>query len=453
MSSEPKRIVILGGGFAGMTLARRLERRVRPDEALVTLVSRDNYLLFTPMLPEVSSGGLEARHVVTPLRTELRRTRFVLAEATRIDFERRAVEVRYELSAAPERLPYDHLVLALGSVTSTFAIPGVAEHSFAFKRLEDAELLRNHVIATLELASAEANPSVRKRLLTYAVIGGGYTGVEVAGELVDFFRSACRFYPNVAAREIAIVLIEGGKRLLPDLNERMGAYVAAFLESRGVRVSLGDLVTRVEATGVDLRSGARIEAATIVWSAGVRPSPLVAGLPLPHARNGAILARADMSIDGFPGVWALGDCAWIPDAKGGFYPATAQHAIREGPALADNLVAALRGQPAKPFVWEALGTMASLGGRRGVVGFPNGFVLAGFPAWVLWRTYYLWRIPGAYRKARVAFDWFIGLLFPRDVAELRVETEPAQRSALADAGLMHHPVAPAEPVTEPSPRP
>ena len=427
-------VAIVGGGFAGLAVAEGLERRLRAGEADVTLVSRDNYVLFTPMLPEVSGGDLEPRHVVSPLRGLLRRTKLVLGEVTAIDFEARAIDVQLLLSEGTQRLGYDQLVLATGSVTATFGIPGVAEHSFPFKRLEDAEALRNHVVETLEAADAEGDPARRKALLTYAVVGGGYTGVEVAGELVDFFRSICRFYRTIRPHEIAIFLVEGGPKLLPDLFPRMGDYSGAFLQRRGVTVRLGAPVARIDARGLELHDGERIETATIVWSAGVRPPPFVAALPLPHARNGGILVGADMAVAERPGVWALGDCAWIPAPGGGFYPTTAQHAIREGPLLADNIVRALRGQVTRPFRWKALGTMASLGGQRGVVGFPNGFVLTGFPAWWLWRTYYLLRIPGLYRKVRVALDWALALIFPRDIAQLRVDTERARRDALRDAG-------------------
>ncbi len=427
-------IVIVGGGFAGLAVAEGLERRLRPGEADVTLVSRDNYVLFTPMLPEVSGGDLEPRHVVSPLRGLLSRTKLVLAEVTAIDFEARALDVQLLLSEGTQRIAYDQLVLAAGSVSATFGIPGVAEHSFPFKRLEDAEALRNHVVETLESADVETDAARRKALLTYAVVGGGYTGIEVAGELVDFFRSICRFYRTIRPHEITIFLIEGGPKLLPDLLPRMGEYSGAFLQRRGVTVRLGAPVSHIDGRGLELRDGERIETATVVWSAGVRPPPFIAELPLPHARNGGILVGADMAVTGRPGVWALGDCAWIPAPEGGFYPTTAQHAIREGPVLAANIVRVLRGQVTQPFRWKALGTMASLGGQRGVVGFPNGFVLTGFPAWWLWRTYYLLRIPGLYRKIRVALDWALALIFPRDIAQLRVDTERARRDALRDAG-------------------
>jgi NADH dehydrogenase len=431
-----RRIVILGGGFAGLAVAQRLERLLRPREAEVTIVSRDNYALFTPMLPEVTGGDLEARHIVSPLRGLLEKTKLLLGEVTAVDFEARTVDVQLLLLEGRQRIPYDHLILATGSVTATFGIGGVAEHSFPFKRLEDAEALRNHIIETLELADTESDSARRKSLLTYVIVGGGYTGVEVAGELVDFLGSIIRFYRGIALRETTILLIEGGPKLLPDLLPRMGEYSAAFLARRGVKVQVDALVSQVDSRGIKLRDGRRVDAATIVWSAGVRPSPFIASLPLPHARNGGIVVKGDMSVEGRDGVWALGDCAWIPKPGGGFYPATAQHAIREGPVLAENVVAVMRGGVTRPFTWKSLGTMASLGGRRGVVGFPNGFVLTGFPAWWLWRTYYLARIPGWYRKARVAFDWLLALIFPRDIAQLRVDSEVARRDALHDAGLL-----------------
>lgn len=427
-------IVILGGGFAGLAVAQRLERLLREGEANVVVVSRDNYALFTPMLPEVSGGDLEPRHIVSPLRGLLRRATLVLGEIEAIDLDGRSVDVQLLLNDERQRLAYDHLIVATGSVTATFGIPGVAEHSFPFKRLEDAEHVRNHVVETLELADIESDAGERRRLLTYAIVGGGYTGVEVAGELVDFFGSILRFYRNVKREDVSIALLEGGSRLLPDLLPRMGEYCTSFLRGRGVSVRTGTLVAQVDARGVELRDGSRLESATVIWTAGVRPSPLIASLPLKHARNGGILVNADMSVEGRDGVWALGDCAWIPDAHGGYYPATAQHAIREGPLLAGNVVARMRDEQTRPFVWRALGTMASLGGRRGVVGFPNGFVLTGFAAWWLWRTYYLARIPGLYRKIRVAFDWLLALIFPRDIAQLRVDTDLARRDALRDAG-------------------
>lgn len=438
-----KQILVLGGGFAGVAVAHRLERRLRPDEAEIALVSRDNFTLFTPMLPEVSSGGLELRHIVTPVRAQLHRTRFVLGEIARIDLDACEVDALHPITGDMTALTYDQLVLALGSVTSTFGIPGVAEHTLPLKTLEDAEALRNRVIAAMEQAVVTSPGPERQRLLTFAVVGGGYTGCECAGELVDFFRSIIRFYPPLRVTDVRMILIEAGRALLPDLPEAMGRYTTQNLARRRVELIIGDGVTRIDEGGITLQSGTYIPTTTVIWSAGVRPSPVLKDLPgVVHARNGGIMVNRDMSVIGRPGVWALGDCAWIPSKdnaeqsdRSAWYPATAQHAIREGPALADNIVAVLRGEPTKPFTFNALGTMASLGARRGVAALPGGIVLTGFFAWILWRAYYLARLPGLDRRVRVAVDWTLGLIFPRDIAEIRLYSERGHRSAAADAGM------------------
>jgi NADH dehydrogenase len=437
------KIVVLGGGFAGVAVARRLEKKLRRDEAEIALVSRDNFTLFTPMLPEVSSGGLEPRHVATPVRAQLRRTTFVLGEIARIDLGAKLVEARHPLTMDITQLSYDQLVLALGSVTSTFNIPGVAEHTLPLKTLEDAETLRNRIIAALEQAVVTPAGPDRDRLLTFAVVGGGYTGCECAGELVDFFHSIVKFYRPLQLSDVRMILIEGGQALLPDLPQAMGRYTTRNLARRKVELMIGDGVTRVDGHGIDLQSGTHVPCATVVWSAGVRPSPVLRDLPCEHARNGGLLVNQDMSVIGSPGVWAIGDCAWIPakpnaeqSDRNAWYPATAQHAIREGPTLADNIIATLRGAPTKPFFYRSLGTMASLGARRGVAQLPGGLVLTGFIAWFLWRTYYLARLPGLDRRFRVTLDWTLGLLFPRDIAELRLYTERGQAQAQRDAGFV-----------------
>ncbi|MBV8750717.1 MAG: NAD(P)/FAD-dependent oxidoreductase, partial [Candidatus Eremiobacteraeota bacterium] len=339
-------------------------------------------------------------------------------------------------------------VLALGSVTSTFNIPGVAEHTLPLKTLEDAETLRNRIIAALEQAVVTPPGPDRDRLLTFVVVGGGYTGCECAGELVDFFRSIIRYYAGLKLADVRMILIESGKALLKDLPAAMGRYTTRNLARRKVELMLGDGVAHIDEAGITLQSGTRIATANVVWSAGVRPSPVLKDLPgVEHARNGGLVVNRDMSVIGREGVWALGDCAWIPAKENAeqsdvtaWYPATAQHAIREGPSLADNIVAALRGEPTKPFRYTSLGTMASLGARRGVAALPGGFVLTGFLAWFLWRTYYLARLPGLDRRLRVTLDWTLGLIFPRDIAELRLYTERGQLQSVRDAGL--HPPTP-----------
>jgi NADH:ubiquinone reductase (H+-translocating) len=437
-ASRPARVVILGGGFGGIAVAQRLERRLRPGEGEITLISRENFSLFTPMLPEVSSGALDVRHVVTPIRSQLRHAHFVLADVRALDVEAREVQITHTLTGRDERIGYDQLVIALGSSTSTFGLPGVAERVFALKTLEDAGILRNRLVWLLELADSTSDLALRRRYLTVVVVGGGFTGVEATGEFVELFHSVLRFYPSIDRAMVRIVLVEGGPVLLPGLPPRMGSYSAANLRKRGVEIITGDGVARADDDGIVLQSGARIETATIVWSAGIAPSPTIGGSPLPRTKRGAIIVGRDFRVEGFRDIWALGDCAAVPDGAGGFYPLTAQHAIREGPVLADNIIATLRGQPTKLFSFNALGMMASLGARRAVAQLPGNHVLTGFLAWFLWRSYYLLRLPGLDRKLRVAFDWTLEMIFPRDIAELRVYSREAQSSAAADAGLPSH---------------
>jgi NADH dehydrogenase len=429
------RIVILGGGFGGLTTARNLERHLRPEEATITLVSRENFSLFTPMLPEVGSGNLETRHVVTPVRAQLHRTAFVLADVRHIDLVAKTVDVEHTICADTTTLPFDQLIFALGAVTSTFGLPGIAERSFPYKTLEDADRLRNHIIAMLEHAEVTTDPLERRRLLSFVFVGGGFTGVEAAGEMADFFRSTARFYRSIGPDEIEITLVEGGKKLLPDLQAGMGEYSAKALSRRGVRVMLEAMVAGADERGLQLKNGETLETRTIVWSAGVKPSPVVAELPIGTGRGGSITTNADMSVPGYPGLWAIGDCASIPTPRGGTFAATAQHAIREGPVLAANVVASLRGLPTKTFDYQSVGMMASLGARRGVAGLFGKYLITGFLAWLIWRTYYLVRLPGLDRQLRVAFDWALGLVFPRDIAELRVYSSAAEERARRDAGL------------------
>ena len=295
------------------------------------------------------------------------------------------------------------------------------------------------MIATLETAAVTADPVERKRLLTFVFVGGGFTGVEAAGEMADFFRSTLRYYRSIDPKEIDVVLVEGGKKLLPELQAGMGEYSAKALARRGIDVRLESMVAGADERGLQLKSGATIETKTIVWSAGVRPSPVVAATTIATGRSGSIAVSADLSVPGHPGLWALGDCASIPMPDGTTAPATAQHAIREGPVLAANIAATLRGRPTVPFRYRAIGMMASLGARRGVAGLFGKYLITGFPAWLIWRTYYLLRLPGFDRQLRVAIDWTLGLVFPRDIAELRVYSRAAEAHALREAGMLCSP--------------
>ena len=300
MERTPSRILILGAGFAGIATARGLERGLRPDEAQITVVGRDNFSLFTPMLPEVSAGGLETRHIVTPVRAQLKRSQFILGDVTAIDLDAKAIDVSQTLTGRTQTLPYDQLVFALGSVTSTFGIPGIGDHALPLKSLEDAERLRNRVIASLEQADVTTDPAARARLLTFVIVGGGYTGVEGAGELVDLFKSITPYYETIKAGDVRIVLIEAGKTLLAGLPAGMGVYTTKNLMSRGIEISLGDGVTKLDDRAIHLASGKTIETATVLWSAGVRPTSVLKDLPVQHARNGGIVVGRDMAVPDRP---------------------------------------------------------------------------------------------------------------------------------------------------------
>lgn len=419
--TTPTRIVIVGGGFAGLSTALELEHAFAHDDRVeITLVNRDNFLLFTPMLAEVLSGSIEAHHIVSPLRAFLRKVRFRDSEVAAIDHERKAVTASHCPRCMPYELTYDHLVLAPGSRTHFFGLPGVAEHAFSMKTLADALALRNHVIDILEHADIEQNPEVRRPLCTIVVAGGGFAGVETLAELHDFARRAGRFYPHICPEELQMVLVHPGARLMPEIREGLAAYAHQQLTRRGVEVRLKTEIVRASAEQVELSDGTVIRSNTLVWTAGTAVNPLVVALPCRKDERGRILVNEFLEIPDFPGVWAVGDCAHIPDPRTARpHPPTAQHAVREGRQAGRNIVAAIRGHSKQPFVFATLGQLVPLGHRSAVADI-LGLRLCGFFAWWLWRTLYLWKLPGLERKVRVALDWTLDLFFPRDITLLKV---------------------------------
>lgn len=413
----PTRVVILGGGFGGVYAALRLQQLLKHrSDVDVTLVSRENFFLLTPMLPQVAASAIDTRHIVTSIRRILRSVRFFEAEVEAIDLSTKTVTIAH--AGGPlHQLGYDHLLLALGGVTNFFGIPGVEEHSLTIKTLSDAVRLRNRALDMLEQAELEQDPAMRARLLSFVVVGAGFAGVETTAELDVFVRKAAALYKNFKPADVKIVLIDGGPRVLPDLRERLGEITRNILTRRGVATRLGVFVKSADADGINLEDGSRIEAQTIIWAGGVKPSPLVASLPAATAR-GRVPARADFSVADYPGLWAIGDCASIvPPGGERPYPPTAQHAVRMGPHAADNILATIDGKKAKPFAYAMKGQMANLGGHEAVAMF-GGLQVAGFPAWWIWRTYYLSRLPTLERKVRVAIDWTLDLIFARDVVKL-----------------------------------
>jgi NADH:ubiquinone reductase (H+-translocating) len=427
-TTSPTRVLILGGGFGGVYTARTLERLIRKtrrDAARpieVTLVSRDNYFLMTPLLFEAGSGVLEPRHAVNPIRPLFKTTRFVEGEVERVDFDRRVVVARHEPGFPSFDMPFDHLVLALGGVTNRAIIPG-SDLALPFKTLGDGIFLRNHVIDLFERAEIEPNESARRHLLTFVVIGAGLVGVELMGEMTEFIPTIKRSYPRVKLEDISYHLIEAGPKVLPEMERDLADHATDALRRRGVNIRASMPVQRIEQDVVILPKDERIHAATIILAAGVAANPLLKDMPLEKGKGGRVVVDASMAVKGHPGVWAIGDCAAIPDPQGKPYPMLAQHAMREAKVLARNIVASVRaadgGAPAKlePFVYESLGTLAALGHYDGV-GRVMKFKIRGFLAWWVWRSYYLMQMPRFERRLRIVLDWTVALLFKNDVAKL-----------------------------------
>lgn len=418
---EPdRRVLILGGGFGGIYTALGLERTLRPeDRTEVTLISVDNFFLFTPMLCEVASSSIETTHAINPIRRMFKRTRFVEGEVCGLDIEKREVLVRHP-NDEKYGYPYDHLVVTLGARTGFFGMKDVEQHALTAKTLGDAIHLRNLAIELLETAAVERDPQARAELLTFVVAGGGLTGVEMAGELNDLVREAAKSYDGINQRELRVILVEAMPRLMPDLDEKLADFAARRLRASGVEVRLNTMVNGATATEVRLKDAAPIPTRTLVWTTGVAPNAFVAASPLPKDGRGWITVDTHMRVPGLPGVWALGDCARVPDVlrQGKNHPATAQHAIREAAQLARNIAATIHGQPTQPFRYKTIGQMATLGHYNGV-GVIGPLRVWGFVAWALWRSYYLWRLPRLEKRLRVATDWTVDLFFGRDISQIK----------------------------------
>ena len=426
--SPIKRIVILGGGFAGMKTAQCLEQELEKDSsAHITLVSDTNALLFTPMLAEVAGSSLEPSHISTPLRSSLHRTEFVRAHTTGIDLEKRRVLLEGIASAdgTPEArvIAYDHLVLALGSASNYLGMANVEKLAFNFKSLLDAIRIRNHVIEMFELADREPDPQLRAPFLTFVIAGGGFAGVELAGALNDFAHGILADYPNLGPKEVRVVLVHSRDRILPELSESLAHYAQEKMAERGVEFRLNARLADAKPGIVVLNDG-EIPAKTLVWTAGTAPSALVKSLNVEKDKRGAVRVDANLAIPGQPGLWALGDCAAVTDAKSGNpCPPTAQFALREAQALARNLAADLAGRPLRGFHFDSLGALCVIGHQTACAELTIPFArtrslrFSGLLAWLMWRGIYLAKLPGLERKVRVLFDWTVELFFPRDIVQ------------------------------------
>jgi NADH dehydrogenase len=411
------RIVILGGGFAGVATAERLERKFGPDPSVeFTLISDTNALLFTPMLAEVAASSLEPTHISSPLRTSLRRTDVVRGRVDRIDVERRRVLLEPS-SGSAEEVPYDHLVLALGSVSNYPRMGNIREQAFDFKTLSDAIHIRNHVIDVFERADRQPNPESRRPLLTFVVAGGGFAGAELAGALNDFVRGMLAYYPHIQAEEPRVILIHSRERILPELSEPLADYALQNMKERGVTFELGARVADAREGLVVLDSDEVISTETLVWTAGTAPNPSVRALPVEHDKRGAVPVDENLAVPDHAGLWAVGDCAAVTDARTGDpCPPTAQFALREAYTLAHNIHASVRGRPLKRFYYNGLGTLCVVGHHTACAEI-KGVRFSGLLAWMMWRAVYLAKLPGLERKVRVFVDWTIELFFPRDTVQ------------------------------------
>lgn len=434
--SGRKRIMILGGGFGGLYAALQLEKRLARDPAIeVILVSRQNFFLFTPMLHEVAASDLDLTHIVNPIRKLLRRVHFFDGEIEDIDLSARRVRVSHGDRHHRHDLEYDYLVLALGSITNFYNLPGLEERALTMRTLGDAIHLRNRLIANLEEADFECAVGERSLLLTILVAGGGFAGVETIAAVNDFLREAIKFYPHLQEEHIRVILVHSGPVILPELGEKLGVYARKKLSARNIEIRLNSRVTGVSEAGVTLNDGSVIETNTLVWTAGTSSNPLLEKLPCRKER-GRLLVNEYLEVPEWPGVWALGDCALIPEGKtGAYYPPTAQHALREGLIAAHNLLTATHGGRKKPFVFSAIGQLAAIGRRTGVANI-MGLNFSGFIAWWLWRTVYLSKLPRFEKKLRVVLDWTLDLIFSKDIVQfLTLRAPTISREEDADSVL------------------
>jgi NADH dehydrogenase len=427
LPKEVKRIVILGGGFAGMKTAESLEHQFLHDHSIrITLVSETNALLFTPMLAEVAGSSLEPSHISTPLRSSLPRTNFVRATIEAIDLEKRLVRLVADPSrkdGGPREIPYDQLVLALGAVSNYLGLVNVEKNALDFKSLLDAIQIRNRVIDMFERADSERDLDARRRMLTFVIAGGGFAGVELAGALNDFARGILADYPNLESVDLKVILVHARDHILPELSESLGRYAQEKMAARGVIFRLNARLSDFQ-SGVVAVSDGEIPAETLVWTAGTAPNPLLRSLPIERDKRGAVIVETTLAVKDHPGVWALGDCAAVVDGvTGKSCPPTAQFALREAPVVARNIRAALEGRPLLPFHFDSLGALCVVGHQTACaelsVPFARGRSMrfSGLLAWAMWRGIYLSKLPGLERKIRVLMDWTVELFFPRDIVQ------------------------------------
>ena len=444
MENTPrKRVLVLGGGFAGLTVAMELEKKLAQDPSVeITLINRENFFLFTPMLHEVATSDLDLTTIVNPARKTLRRVHFFAGEVEQVDIEQRRIVVSHGFDHHRHTLEFDFLILGLGSVTNLYGIPGLQEYALTMKTLGDAMRLRNHLIAHLEEAESDCC-KVKEPLLTFVVGGGGFAGVETVAGINDFVRSALRSYPHLTEDMLRIILVHSGPIILPELDKKLGAYAQRKLAARKVEIRLNTKIESFSGKAVQLSDGSTIRTNTLVWTAGTAPNPLLETIPSAK-EHGRLVVTEFLELQAWPGVWAIGDCSAIPDRQTGrFYPPTAQHALRQGKIVAHNAIAAVRCIDPKPFDFSTIAQLAAIGRRTGVANI-LGLNFSGFIAWWLWRTIYLSKLPRLEKKIRVAFDWTLDLVFSKDLVQFldvraplisRREADPSEPSKTPETTL------------------
>jgi NADH dehydrogenase len=422
MGTDPKHIVILGGGFAGVYTARYLEKLLPPEQASITLVNRENYWVYQPMLPEVISGSIGLTNVVSPIRRFCPRTNLVMRDVEDIDLRNQVVTISPGFLPRQLELKYDRLVIALGNVTNFYGMPGLIENALPFRTLADAMVLRNHLIHVLEEADVEENPEQRRKLLTFVVGGGGFSGVEVMAELNDFVHAVKKNYLRLRHEPHRCVIVQAGDRILPEMSEHLAVFAQKILRKRGVEILLNDRLFSATSERAILKSGTEIPCKTLISTVPSALPPVLQKLDCAKER-GRLVVNTALELKDWEGrVWALGDCASIKTVAGKAVPPTAQHAIREATAAAINIAASLRGGKRAEFAFEGLGTLGSLGHGAAVAQI-FGIKLSGLVAWFLWRCIYLMKMPGWNRKIRISTDWLLHMLFPPELAQTKVALE------------------------------
>ncbi|MFU8849599.1 NAD(P)/FAD-dependent oxidoreductase [Micromonospora sp. SL1-18] len=437
---NPKRILVVGAGHVGLYAALRLSKKLSSREAEVVVVDPQPHMTYQPFLPEASAGNISPRHAVVPLRRELRRCTVVAGAVTRIEHDRKTAIVQ-PISGPTREIQYDHVVVAPGSVSRTLPIPGLHEHGIGFKTIGEAVFLRNHVLDRLDVAAVTTDPEVRRRALTFVFVGGGYAGIEALAEMEDMARDALRYYPELEPEEMRWVLVEATQRVLPEVDRDMGAYTVQQLLKRNMDIRLD---TRLESCVdgiVKLSDGDSFATDTIVWTAGVKPSPMLDATDFPRDERRRVTCVPTLQIvDGdrvVEGAWSAGDCAAVPDLTkepGNFCSPSAQHAVRQAARMADNIVNVIRGREPVNYKHKHAGSVASLGLHKGVAQV-YGVKMTGWPAWFMHRTYHMSRIPSFNRKVRVVVDWTLAFFLKREVVALGQLHDPREEFAEASASV------------------